>query len=201
MYITIIYGIISAIVIYFISKFLFALLLRGFSPFIQSRPWVAEQLYFCLSIKEANPVFIALSSGRSGFFNLLAKRFPKAKLIGIEPHLFSYLVACAQVFIKRVPIKVLFQLTHHVDYSKADLIYCHLYPDEMKDLGSKLKFECKPGTMVISTGFNIVGLKDPKIVDLPDREGRTDWLSKNLKLFQAKHKKFKKENKAFFYTI
>ncbi|HAM88792.1 MAG: hypothetical protein US83_C0006G0029 [Candidatus Falkowbacteria bacterium GW2011_GWC2_38_22] len=197
----IIYGAISAIIIYFLSKFIFDLLLRGFSPFIQSRPWVVDQISSHLKITQKNPNFLALSSGRSGFFNVLAKKYPTAKLTGVEPYFFSYLVAITQIFIRRSPIKIIHQAVHHVNYKEADLVYCHLEPDQMRDLGAKLKFECKPGALIVSTGFNIVGLKPSKVIDLPDRKGRLDWLSKNQKLFQAKHKKYKKEKKAYFYEI
>jgi len=194
-------GIPAAITIYFSSKFIFDFLLRGFSPFIPSRPWVVEQIMSNLEIRARNPHFLALSSGRSGFFHALSKKYPDAVFIGIEPYFFSYLVARVQSFARKSPIKIRRQAVHHVDYSAADLIYCHLDPDRMIDLGPKLKFECKSGAQIISTGFNIVHLKPSKIIDLPDRRGRLDWLSKNQKLFQSKHKKFKKEKKAFFYEI
>lgn len=201
MSIYIVYGIISAVLVYFLSKFLFDILLRGFSPFIQSRPWVVEQIMAELEIKQQNPKFLALSSGRSGFFNVLAKKYPTAELTGIEPYFFSYIVAVTQLFIKRSHIKIIHQAIHHVNYKEADLVYCHLEPDQMKDLGAKLKFECKSGAQIISTGYNIVGLKPVKVIDLPDRKGRLDWLSKNQKLFQSKHKQHKKEKKAYFYEV
>jgi hypothetical protein len=90
---------------------------------------------------------------------------------------------------------------YRVDVKDFDLIYCHLNPDELRDLGSKFKFECRPGTIIISTGFNIPYLNPSKVVPLEDRKGRLDFLSKNQKLFQSKAKKYKKEKKAYFYEI
>ena len=196
-----IFGIPALAIIYILVKFLFHFLLRGFSPFIPSRPWVVEQIMSELEIPQKNPKLLALSSGRSGFFRALEMKYKKAELCGVEPYLFSFLAAKVQKIIRHSRIKIIRQTIYHVDYRNADFIYCHLYPDQMDALGPKLKFECKPGTQIVSTGFNIVHLKPTKVVDLPDHKGRLDWLSKNQKLFQLKKNKHRKEKKAYFYEI
>lgn len=190
-----------AIPIYFITIFIFDLLLRGFAPFIPSRPWVIDEIMSELKLGNRNKKFIALSTGRSGFMRVLEKKYPEAEIIGIEPSLFPFLVSRLQIFLRRTKIKVYFKEIHRVDVSDADLVYSHLYPDKMEGLGSKLKFECKSGTKVISTGFSVAHLKTYKIVELPDRKGRFDFLSKNQNLFQRRSKKYKKEKKAFFYEV
>lgn len=193
--------IIIAIPIYFITIFIFDLLLRGFVPFIPSRPWVVDEIMSELELGNRNKKFIALSTGRSGFMHALEKKYPEAEIIGIEPSLFPFLVSKLQIFLRRTKIKVYFKKIRYVDVSDADFVYSHLYPDKMEGLGPKLKFECKIGTKVVSTGFNIAHLKSYKIVELPDRRGRFDFLSKNQNLFQRRSKKYKKEKKAFFYEI
>jgi len=190
-----------AIPIYFITIFVFDLLLRGFVPFIPSRPWVIDEIMSELELGNRNKKIIALSTGRSGFMHALEKKYPDAKIIGIEPSFFPFLVSRLQIFLRRTKISVYFKKIHHVDVSDADFVYSHLYPDKMEGLGEKLKFECKSGTKVVSTGFNIVHLKPYKIVELEDRKGRLDFLSKNQNLFQRRSKAYKKEKKAFFYEI
>ena len=190
-----------AVFIYFLTRFSFALLLRGFVPMLPSRPWVVEEIMSELELKNDTPVIVAFSSGRSGLIHALEKKYPQAVLTGVEPHFFSYVVARVQTYLRFTRIKVIRQPVHRVDVKQADLVYSHLYPDDMRGLGKKLKFECRPDTIVVSTGFNIPDLAPAKIVDLPDRRGRLDWLSKNQKLFQRKSKKFKKEKKAFYYVI
>ncbi len=197
----IVYGVPALIIGYFAITFIFDLLLRGFVPFIPSRPWVVQQILRELVIPQADPKIIAFSSGRSGFVHVLEKKYPTASLIGIEPNLFPFIVAKAQLWIRRSRIKVIRQPVHRVNVKEADLIYSHLYPDQMEGLGRKLKFECRAGAQVISTGFSIPFLDPENIVDLPDRKGRLDWLSKNQKLFQKKSQKFKKEKKAYMYRI
>lgn len=144
---------------------------------------------------------LALSTGRSGFFNEIGKLYKDAELIAVEPSFFQFLVARTQAAIRRTGIKIYWQKIHRADVKDFDFIYSHLYPDNMQGLGLKLKFECTPGTVVLSAGFNIPVLRTKKIILLPDRKGRLDFLSKNQKLFQPKRKKFKKENKAFVYEI
>ncbi len=195
-------GIIFVVASYFILIFIFDLLLRGFSPFIPSRPWVVEQLMPFVKLNPNRPMkVIAFSSGRSGFFISVAQKYPKAELIGYEHSWFPYLVAKTQAIIKRSRIKIRHADVHRVDVGSADFIYCHLDPDTMRGLGKKLKFECKTGTKVISTGFNIPFLDPVAVIDLPDKKGRLNFLSKNQNLFQSKNKKFKKEKKAYLYEI
>jgi len=197
----IIFGAIILGASYFLTIFIFDLLLRGFAPFIPSRPWVVKQILDEMEIRQENPRMLAFSSGRSGFFRALEKKYPQAELLGIEPSFFPYLVAKIQLLFRRTRIKIKKQLIHRVEVKDVDFIYSHLYPNDMKGLGRKFKFECRPGTQIVSTGFNIPFLEPIKIVDLPDRKGRLDFLSKNQKLFQRKSKKFKKEPKAYFYEI
>lgn len=39
------------------------------------------------------------------------------------------------------------------DLSKADVIFCYLYPDVMRDLSKKLRKELRPGAVVVSCNF------------------------------------------------
>lgn len=188
-------------VVYFITIVVFDLLLRGFAPFLPSRPWVVEALLREITIKKENPKFVAFSTGRSGFFHALEKKYPNAELVAVEPSFFPFIISKAQGFIRRTKMKVVYQEIHRVYVKDADLIYSHLNPDGIRQVDSKFKFECKPGALVISTGFNMPALKAKKEVSLEDRKGRLDFLSKNQKLFQRSGQKFKKEKKAYFYEI
>jgi len=194
-------GAIIITIVYFTTRFLFDLLLRGFLPFIPSRPWVVEQIINEFELAEGKQNCIAFSTGRSGFFHALERKYPQAKLTAIEPNLFPFLVSWAQTLVRETKINVVRKEVHRVNVKDTDFVYCHLYPDELRGMGKKLKFECRPDTIIISTGFNIMNLNLDKAIPLEDRRGKLDWLSKNQKLFQRKSKKFKKESKAFFYKI
>lgn len=187
---------------YTLLIFFFDLILRGFNPFIPNRPWVTEQLMPEVELSENRKIkILAFSSGRSGFFYKLKEKYPNSQLIGYENTVFPYMVGKLQAFVRRMDIDIRYSKVHRTDVSDIDFIYCHLTPEKMRGLGKKIKFECKPGTKVVSTGFNIPYLNPSKVVELPDKEGRLNFLSKNQNLFQSKHKKFKKEKKAYFYEI
>lgn len=184
-----------------IFVFVFDLLLRGFCPFIPSRPWVVDQIMAELDFKNDQPYVIALSTGRSGLLKALEAKYPNGTFIGVQHKVFPFLVSKFQTWIRSTGIQVIFSPIHRVDVRRADLVYSHLDPEEMENLGRKVKFECKPDALVISTGFNIPHLNATWEVDLPDRPGKLGWLSKNQELFKSKYKKFKKEKKAYFYRI
>lgn len=186
---------------YFITRVIFDLLLRGFMPFIPSRPWVVEQLLDELELPKKDAVCLAFSTGRSGFFHALEKRYPKNRLLANEHAKFPFMLAKLQAIVRSTKIKFFYQRVHRVNVKEVDFIYCHLDPEYLRGMGKKFKFECKPDTIIVSTGFNISDLEPFKIISLEDRKSKFDWLSKNQKLFQLKSKKYKKENKAFFYRI
>jgi hypothetical protein len=195
-------GVLIFAIIYMIVNFAFDIILRGFLPFMPSRPWVVEQLLTALDLPTNKKIkCIALSTGRSGFFHALEKKYPKADLLGVELELVPYLVAWFQTLIRNTRIEIKHLSVHRVNIRDANFIYIHLDPDEMRDIGKKLRFECQTDTIVISTGFNIPYLQPKKIIDLPDRKGRLDWLSKNMKFLSRKTKRFKKEKKAYYYII
>lgn len=188
-------------VVFFLTSFFFDLLLRGFHPFIPSRPWVVAQIMAELKLPPHISKIYGFSSGRSGFLRALEKKYPNAELVGFETKFFPFLVARVQLMLRRTRIKVRWSKIHHIDVRGVDFIYCHLYPDDMKDLGRKLKFEARRGTQIVSTGFHIPHLPFYKEVDLPDQKGRLDFLSKNQNFFQSKHTKHRKQKKAYFYEI
>ena len=63
-----------------------------------------------------------------------------------------------------------------------------------------MKFESKPGSFVISNGFNVPIFNPKKIIELDDREGKFSFLSKNRELFKSKAKNSKKENKIYCFV-
>jgi hypothetical protein len=194
-------GTVLLIIGYFLTKLIFDLLLRGFAPFIPSRPWVVQELLAELELPKEDAVCLAFSTGRSGFFHALEKKYPRINLLAYEHAKFPFFVAKIQAIIRSTRIKIFYEKIHRVNVKAVDFIYCHLDPDDLRGLGKKFKFECRPDTIIVSTGFNIPDLEPFKIVPLEDQKGKYAWLSKNQKLFQLKSKKYKKENKAFFYRI
>ncbi|MDA3840491.1 MAG: hypothetical protein PF572_05340 [Patescibacteria group bacterium] len=195
-----------AVVIYYISIVVFDFVLRGFVPFIASRPWVVNQVNDHLKKLKINnlPKFKALSlgSGRSGFFASLEERYPEAGLEGHEKGFLYFSLSWLQAFLRRSHIKVRrSRHFHRVTVSDADLIYCYAPSLEtIKELGDKFKFECKPGTIILSNGFVVPFLEVKDIIELSDSKGRYSYLSKNRFLLK-KNKRANKENKVYVYVV
>jgi len=194
-----------AVGIYLFTKLLSAVILRGFSPFISARPWVIRQLMYELSdedLKRPNFKAYSFGCGRSGFLHFLGKKYTGAELVGVEKHLFPFVIAEIQRFFRQSRMEIIRSRHYHrVDVSDAGLIYCHLYSLEaLKELGEKFKFECKPGTIIISNGFVLPALNPYKIIELGSGKGRLAFLSEN-RYFMKKHRVNKKENKIYFFKV
>ncbi|PLX21007.1 hypothetical protein C0584_04455 [Candidatus Parcubacteria bacterium] len=203
---TIIYYILFAAALYYFTVLLFDFLLRGFVPFISSRPWVVDQINDQLKKLKLNnsPNFkaVSLGSGRSGFFASLEKKFPEAELEGHEKGFIYFLLSWLQAFIRRSKIKVRrSRHFHRVGVADVDLIYCYAPSSEtIRELGDKFKFECRPGTIVLSNGFVVPFLDVKEILELSDSRGRYSFLSKNRFLLK-KNRRSNKENKVYVYVI
>jgi len=205
-FLLIIKGILFLIFTYFFTRIIFDIILRGFTPLISSRPWVIKKIIeeigeFKLDSKPVIYIY-ALSCGKSGFLNGIGKKYPQAKLIGVEYSLLPYIVAKIQVFLKRSKIKVLYKKDlYKFDISNADLIYCYLNIKILRNLPKKFKFECKQGTIIISNGIVIPNFKIKKSIELINKKRRFVFFSKHKKIWSSKMKEEKRVNKVYFYKI
>ncbi len=200
----IVFSFVVLFILYIITKFIFDIFLRGFLPFISSRPWVTEKILEEIEKEKAfnDPVVYSLSCGRSGFLATFKERYPQAKLVGVENNFFSYLVSMAQKYVKREKIKIAYiKNLYNYDISTADLIYCYLDVKVLRDLPKKFKFECKPGAIIISNGLPIPSLKLKKDFELPEKKRRWAFFSRKKKIFSSKMKEGKRVNKVYFYEI
>lgn len=204
--INIFYFIVFGVVIYYATILLFDFILRGFTPFIVSRPWLVDQVNSHLKKLEINnfPNFkaVSLGSGRSGFFASLEKRYPNARLEGHEKGIIYFILSWLQSIVKRSKIKVIrSRHFHRVRVADADLIYCYAPSSEtIRELGDKFKFECRQGTIILSNGFVVPFLAIKDVVELTDTKGKYAFLSKNRFLLK-KNKRANKENKVYVYVI
>jgi len=190
---------------YFITLCVFEILLRGFAPFVPSRPWVIDKILDNIKLKKYRKIY-SFGSGKSGFLMEFERLFPGTEIVGIEIYWFSYLMARVQLALRKVigrktGIKVIKKDIGHTDIRDAEMIYNHLYPEEMLGLGKKIKFECRPGTVVVSNGFIIPELDQQKFITLDQREGRLAWLSRQREIFKSKRKRSVMESRVYFYEI
>jgi len=195
-----------AIAIYYISIVIFDFVLRGFVPFFSSRPWLVKQVSAHLEKLKINntPHFkgVSFGSGRSGFFAYLEKRYSKADFEGYEKGYLYFGLSWLQALVRRSRIKVRrSRHFHRIKVSDVDLIYCYAPSSRtIRELGDKFKFECKPGTIILSNGFVVPFLEINDIIELSDTKGRYSFLSKN-RFFFKKNKRANKENRVYVYVV
>jgi hypothetical protein len=203
-YTEIAYGIAGILAYYLITEIFFDILLRGFAPLISSRPWVINTLLEELKKEKikANPVIYSLSCGKSGFLLGVGGSYPNAELIGVEHDLFPFILEKIQLIIRFSNIKAIYQKNlYQLDIKRADLIYCYLDVEILRELPKKFKFECKPGTIIISNGFPIPNLVEKRSVDISSKKRKLAFLSKSKKLMASKEKEGKRANLVYFYEI
>jgi len=194
------YSAIFYTVLFFVGKQVFDFLLKGFAPFISSRPWVINQLLGELRKMGFKGDFQAISigSGRSGLIYAIEKNFPNVECIGVDDVFWPAFISKIQVFLHRSKIRVKHQELRRIDVSKADLIYCKLDLIKLREFEKKFKFECKPRTVILSNGFVIPNMPITREIDLETRKGRFAFFSGDMK---SKAKKHKEANKVFVYVI
>jgi ribosomal protein L11 methylase PrmA len=104
-------------------------------------------------------LFMDLGCGDGRVLRAVRKRHG-VQTIGYELNPLAYIMAkllCRETTIKR---KDFFEQ----NLSKADVVFCYLFPDVMKRLAAKLKSELKPGTTVISCNFPLPGFSYQKLL-------------------------------------
>jgi hypothetical protein len=146
--------------VFFVVQF-FNICFRGFAPFISTRPKVIAKIISELKMRKDATVY-ELGCGRAGFLRALRKKYPQAKLIGIEYSFLPYLLGQIQNSFTGCKLKIIKKNFLKVDLSRADVIYCYLNEASMKALEGKFNKECKSGTVIISYMFSLPNMKSEK---------------------------------------
>ncbi len=199
-----VFGGVTLAVSYAVSRLIFDLLLRGFAPFLSSRPWVVAKMMEDLKQEPIRPdaVIYSLSCGKSGFLHEIGKLYPQARLIGVEHDIFPYLLGKIQLMLRRSKIKIKYvKKLYNLEVKDADLIYCYLDVESLRDLPKKFKFECRPGAIIISNGLPIPTFTEKRSIEIPDQKGKFDFLSTKKKFLSSKKKEGKRGNLVYVYEI
>ena len=85
------------------------------------------------------------------------------RAVGYELNLLAYVKARILCFgLENIQIK--WRNFWTADLSEADVVFCYLFPDVMRDLAAKLKSDLKPGAVVVSCNFHLPGLLPERIL-------------------------------------
>jgi SAM-dependent methyltransferase len=112
-------------------------------------------------------LLVDLGCGDGRVLRLARERY-QVTAVGYEINLMAYLKARLKC-IGRRGIRIKLQNFWHADLSGADVIFCYLFPDVLKELSIKLKAGLKPGAVVACCNFPIPGFV-PTRVFRPDGE-------------------------------
>lgn len=155
------------ILIIFIIQF-FNIAFRSFAPFIPSNRKAKQEAIRKLEMKE-DGVLYELGCGDAGLLRIARKKFPKAKLIGIEYFSLPFLIAKIQDALTKSKLILLKKNFFNVNLSDANAIYCFLNIQQMIKLKPKLEKECKPGTILISYHFTLPDKQYEKVVEIENK--------------------------------
>ena len=111
---------------------------------------------------------VDIGSGMGGLIMYMGKKYPESKYTGVEiaplPWLWSYVRNAGR---KTGNTKFLRANYETLDFADFDVVFAYLSPAAMNALWIKAKSEMRPGTMLISYEFPIVGV-DEQLSVFPD---------------------------------
>jgi len=152
-----------SVISFLISEF-YSILFRGYAPLISTKTDVLKKILEEIQLASGAKVF-ELGAGSAGFLRAVEKKFPAAVLTGIEYSFWPWLTTKLQLALRKSKIKIIRSDLFKINLKQADLIYCYLNPKMMRDLESKFKAECKPGTEIISQAFPLPDLAPIKVLE------------------------------------
>lgn len=166
----------------------FNLTFHGHDPLFTTNKKLISQMIdeFCLVGEYTGRNVYELGCGQAPFLSVFSRNHPRSKCVGVEKSFLQYVFAKTQSALHGGKIKILKNDLFHIDIRNADLIYCYLDRKTMVNLGRKIKFECRPGTKVISNKFPIPTMQILKTITLP--EGKVK-------------KGHEGENKIYYYEV
>lgn len=154
---------------YFFMTQFYNIFFNGYAPFISTGSIVIKKIIAEIKIDEQATIY-ELGCGRARFLRIIEKKFPKAKLLGIE-NLFSiYLINKLWLLILRSRINLIKKDFFELNLSEADIIYCYLNNKTMDLLGEKFRQECRLGTQIISNSFMLPQFSAEKIIIINNKK-------------------------------
>ena len=110
----------------------------------------------------AGQLLVDIGCGDGRVLRKVRKRYD-VRVVGYELNLLAYLKAKVLCFgLQNTEVK--WRDFWKADLSEADVVFCYLFPDVMKDLASKLRSELKPGAVVVSCNFDLPGFIPERIL-------------------------------------
>ena len=111
---------------------------------------------------KAGQLLVDIGCGDGRVLRKVRKRYG-VRVVGYELNLLAYIKA-KLLCLGFQNTEVKWRDFWKADLSEADVVFCYLFPDVMKDLALKLRSELKPGAVVVSCNFDLPGFVPERIL-------------------------------------
>jgi hypothetical protein len=111
---------------------------------------------------KAGQLLVDIGCGDGRVLRQVRRRYG-VRAVGYEVNLLAYVKAKLLCF-GRKNIQINWRNFWAVDLSDADVVFCYLFPDVMKDLAAKLESDLKPGAVVVSCNFHLPGFSPERVL-------------------------------------
>jgi hypothetical protein len=143
---------------FLISLSLFWTTFRSQVPFFPSRPDVWQKVAEIIP-QDRSIRMIDIGSGLGDLVMHLAKVRADSQFEGIEIAPLPWVISAVRGYFKSSPATFKLGNYHELDFSQYDVIFAYLSPAAMSSLWQKAHHEMRPGCLLISYEFEIVGVK------------------------------------------
>lgn len=123
-------------------------------PFVPTPDYKIQKLIGSLKCKKWD-VFLDIWCGDGKVIEAVKSKFPDIQCFGIENSLYPYLLSKKRKKINKLDYEVVYWNFFKKDFSQFNIIYCYLLPLHMKKVWKKISNECKPGTILYSSAFQV----------------------------------------------
>lgn len=160
---------------WFLAAFLLLVLLNWNSlgervPLYLSGRLTRQRLVQRLAGQPADFSFIDLGCGLGSALVELSRRYPEARLVGVETAPLVFLLAWLRCLPRR-NCHVRYRSLWKEDLSAYDVAYCFLSPAPMAELWAKARREMRPGSLLISNSFTVPGVAPVEELAVDDWRG------------------------------
>jgi hypothetical protein len=176
------------------------LLFWGFTPFLPHHPEVAERIAKEIELGP-DGVFYCLGYDDSGLLSAIEKKFPGRTLIGVDIGGFGHMFSRLQSFLKGSKVKIVHSSYYRTDLRRASVVFCHLTPEELREMCKKLKLEPPTDSIVVSDGFIVPYMEPVKVISVEPKKKWYSFLIRHKKVLTIKEKEHTRDGNIYFYQV
>jgi len=158
LYLLIFLGIIASIITLCFVVFLLNIILQAFLwygvPFVPTPDYKVNALLKHLTLSTWQK-FLDVWCGDGKIIEAVSQKYPQAQVHGIENSPYPYLLAKKRQKRNNMDFHLHYGNFFSLDISEYDIIYAYLIPYMMPKIWKKVITECKPGTLLYSSSFQI----------------------------------------------